>query len=753
MKAPKPPTDVKKQGWSWSLDPEIYDQCPELSPAEKLELGYWVHHNGRGYGIISDATAEALRRLVQPINDTIATLDLPSPYSGRIGLQLILLAMHQRGTSFWAWSSADWIDTIGKSHEEFQQRFDKPQGRQHLLAFAYVLREFMDFWELPFEKSGLATKVFGKARVNAEIERVLTIMGEQGYGVQGDQRYQYRAVISAAMLSNRSPYLADLTEESLDIARKQIKRNKHQHGFMALSVALERLGILDRPIQRLNQENRTPGSKGAMEGVDPEWADLCLRWFNTSTLTTTTRDGYFYSLLLAGRWLAQKHPEVTHPNQWTRSLAAEYVGAVNRMVVGEYSKPSRHQIIGQPFSARTKSGCLAAMRTFFFDCREWEWIEEKFNAQSAFATPKPVKALIQPSPKQIDDTVWAKLLAAGLSFNSDDLDSPNTCGERPHWYPAEMIRALAVVWLFCGLRKDDIRSLRVGCIRWIEPDQVKPDGDETPTPDLEGRICLLDIPPGKNGRPHTKAVDAIVGKAIQAWETIRPEQSLFTDRRTSEQVHYLFAYRSQRLGDPYLNKSLIPFLCNQAGVPEQDIHGKITSHRGRHTILTQLSQFMTIPQLQSWSGHKSTDALMHYLQTTLLKQAEAYQKSDYFKRNQRTFEVLIDREAITTGTAAQGEPWQYHKLSEQGYCVYDFFDHCPHKMACPQCRFYRPNSVVLQKLQQNKANLQKMLIEIELTDDERAAVEEGVQAFDLLCEKLADVQTPEGPTPRQLRSV
>ena len=292
-----------------------------------------------------------------------------------------------------------------------------------------------------------------------------------------------------------------------------------------------------------------------------------------------------------------------------------------------------------------------------------------------------------------------------------------------------------------------------GCIRWMEADEVKFDGEEAPTPDSEGKICLLDVPPGKNGRAFTKAVDAIVGKAIQAWEDVRPQQAPFIDRRTGEEVHYLFAWRSHRLGDPYLNKTLIPLLCDKAGVPEEDVRGKITSHRARHTIFTQLSEFMTIPQLQSWSGHKSTNSLMHYLKSTLSKQAAAYQKTDYFKRNLRTFEVLIDQEAITNGAAARGEPWKYHKLGDDGYCVYDFFDQCLHKMACPRCPFYHPNSIVLQKLQQNKTSWQKMLIEIELTEDERSVVEEEVQSLERLCEKLVDIKTPGGITPRQLKGI
>jgi len=43
-----------------------------------------------------------------------------------------------------------------------------------------------------------------------------------------------------------------------------------------------------------------------------------------------------------------------------------------------------------------------------------------------------------------------------------------------------------------------------------------------------------------------------------------------------------------------------------------------------------------------------------------------------------------------------------------------------------------------------------MLTEIPLTDDERGAVEDGASAVDRLFERLRDVPTPAGPTPRNL---
>jgi hypothetical protein len=39
---------------------------------------------------------------------------------------------------------------------------------------------------------------------------------------------------------------------------------------------------------------------------------------------------------------------------------------------------------------------------------------------------------------------------------------------------------------------------------------------------------------------------------------------------------------------------------------------------------------------------------------------------------------------------------------------------------------------------------------IPLTEEERAAVEEGVYVCEKLCQKMADVPTPAGPTPLEL---
>ncbi|MFI0155760.1 hypothetical protein [Streptomyces lydicus] len=115
----------------------------------------------------------------------------------------------------------------------------------------------------------------------------------------------------------------------------------------------------------------------------------------------------------------------------------------------------------------------------------------------------------------------------------------------------------------------------------------------------------------------------------------------------------------------------------------------------------------------------------------------------------RTIEVLVDRDAVASGAAATGEPWQYYDLGH-GWCTYSFFEQCQHRMACARCDFYTPKNSSKAQLLEAKENLQRMFASIPLTEDERAAVDDGQAAIDALRARPTDVPTPAGPTPREL---
>ena len=148
--------------------------------------------------------------------------------------------------------------------------------------------------------------------------------------------------------------------------------------------------------------------------------------------------------------------------------------------------------------------------------------------------------------------------------------------------------------------------------------------------------------------------------------------------------------------------------------------------------------------------HRSPTATQHYVKVTPTRLAKSYSDAGYFERNVRMVEVLVDKEVVMAGSAGR-EPWRYFDLGH-GYCTYEFFDQCPHRMACAKCAFYRPKGSTEAQLLEAKANLLRMQQAIPLKDEELAAVEEGVTAMERLLAQLVDVPTPAGPTPRQLQA-
>ena len=64
--------------------------------------------------------------------------------------------------------------------------------------------------------------------------------------------------------------------------------------------------------------------------------------------------------------------------------------------------------------------------------------------------------------------------------------------------------------------------------------------------------------------------------------------------------------------------------------------------------------------------------------------------------------------------------------------------------------FYLPKDSSRAQLLEAKANLQRMIQEIPLREDGRAAVDEGVSLMDKLIASLADVPAPAGATPCEI---
>src|ERR687885_2433139 len=78
--------------------------------------------------------------------------------------------------------------------------------------------------------------------------------------------------------------------------------------------------------------------------------------------------GMFSTILIAGRWAAEKHPDSIGPEKWTRDMAAEYVADTLQATIGQWAGVNRNRTRwGQPLSAVRKAQRMDALRSFFID--------------------------------------------------------------------------------------------------------------------------------------------------------------------------------------------------------------------------------------------------------------------------------------------------------------------------------------------------------------------------------------------------
>jgi integrase len=726
------------------LDLSGFDRTPSLLTDERdalTSLG-WQLRRCRGY---DRALLEwhAVERLLAPLDAAARALQNvadPSrqPRLCRDAIAAILIRCVKDNSVYWNWSEEDWVRLAGThwrafrtpwpTHVDVSVRFD-------VVACGYLLCGFDAFHRLGrFNRLALAYRIFGREAAEGALERIVAMLETWGYR-SARTDLQMRTVVAQLLLVNRSARLEDVTEETLSRLREDLCVGRRGSSLHAVHRAIAGLGFAKSPVKSSHNQ----GAHG--DKIASQWMTWIERWFATSTLAPSARRVFRHSLERTGRWLLAEHPTIVTPADWSRETCAAWVAQVLRSQIGDYveRRAGLGSRIGRPLAPTTMANHISAVRTLLRDSQEWGWCPRRFDPIKALAIPRSVHAMIGPKPRVIADDIWAKLLWAGLNLETKDL---TVVGIRA--YPLELLRALALTWLFSGQRSDEIVRLRVGCIRWQPADPA------TST----GPICLLDIPVNKTGSAFTKPVDPVLGRAVEAWEAARPARPPMIDRKTGEAADLLFACRVIPVAKKYINEGLIPMLCRKAGLAPNDIRGRITSHRARATIASQLynaKEPMTLFELQAWLGHRSPRTTQYYAQITPNTLTKAYTDAGYFARNVRTIEVLIDREAILTGAAAAGEPWQHYDLGH-GYCSYTFFEQCAHRMACARCDFYIPKADSRAQLLEAKTHVDRRLAMIPLTDSERAAIELDSGALERLLEELADKPTPTGQTPRQLSS-
>lgn len=746
---------------AWILRPRPYDSSPitKLEFRELDRIVRMVERPPRHVRITELRRSEVLKRFVEPVGLAVAHVHENQGISSQSGRRArtvvtngIATAMYTRKVGYGQWTFDDWVD-VTREIGEF---------RNTVMAVGYLV------CGLPLHRTRgahlkfvvFAESVFGPDLVHAQAQPVSDVLTQWGYSaittsselspskIRGSSG-RAMVLLADAFLENRSPNLQDVTNDVLQGIRDRpgIHPN-HRSVCTAVSRALHALGLVDTPLKKLTAGRAEEIGKRYYAGVHPDWAAWVRRALEVSLYTKK----HSFTMRSAGKamglWLAEHHPEVTHPDQWTAEIAAGWVSAVNRSVIGQWGNILNNlkpELIGKPLQASTKACVLTSTRDFFRTLKRARLVSlPHLEIDEDFATPAAITRLIGPKPRDITQAAWMKLVWASLNLSDEDCAGV--------LYPPEFVRAVAVVWTHCGLRRDEIARLRVGCVRDVSDKVISEMVGEEGAKAARG-ICILDVPVGKTNTEDSKPVGKAAADAIRAWEAVRPSQPAKLDQKTKEYTHFLFSYRAFQVGLDFLNRSLIPLLCQKAGVPREDVPGrKITSHRGRASAATwyyNTRNGMTLEELQVWLGHKHIASTQRYVRPSRVRQAKRFAE---MHANSYLVEVILDREVVESGAAARGHPWMFFPLGNGDSCANPFYAQCPHRMACPQCDFHVPAKSQKATALEAKKGIERMLMEMPLDEDERAAMEGGIAAFEKMLDKLNDIPTPDGRTPRQIRN-
>ncbi len=712
------------------IDLSGIDRDPELQRDERQALRAWIDQPTH-FAEIRDA----IPRVWAPLA-AIHDRQPPEKNGTKKGWQWILRHLYREDCTIWGVPDESWLP-------DFTTNYSASQARPYVFCYAYVLRNYPFSPALVRHVSAKisARLIFGSATfdaVYAQIEDALLSLGYHPPSL----RQALPTTLATLMLTTRTSDLAAYTEETLRDLEAGGYGNIVRLNCGKVSRALSLLGYLPEPI-RMRYYKRFKDRD--TRGIAPDWVALAHRWRDTSTIGAATRQSGHGFVLRIGLWLADKHPKIRRPRDWTPEIAAEAIALVSNMKVGDYALPSAPPVpahrLGKPLSYNSQCAVIMHLRRFFMDVEIWEWEKLRFNPRYHLTTPTRILRQRGVNPRIVDERVWTKLIWASLNLQPEDVKS------KRH-YPFALVRAVGVVWTHAGLRENEIRRLRVGC----SVPQTEAIETEHGEPVPAGTLTYLTVPPGKTAREFVKPVSIAVHVAIKAWMEERSVQPDLLDAKTGERVQYLFAHRGKMVGQSFIDETVIPALCEKAGVPREDSRGNITSHRARASIVTALAnspQGLSLPELMKWVGHSCSRSTMHYLAIRPTRLAATFAQAD---RMAHMIEVLLDHEAVVNGDAATGQPYKFYDLGDS-FCTNPFWSTCPHRMACARCDFNLPKESSRAQALEARTSVQRLLEEVPLSDDERTAAEGDRDAVDRLIGKLEDQVTLDGRTRREIEAI
>lgn len=320
-----PAITVERPSWVLALAGNRYDRSPLLSAGERSAISQLAGSRTRWPADLS----LALARLTAPIDDVLTVVCPQAAWWGRYPTRRALVgAMAGSGEAFWGWNRDRWADVAREADAQI---------RQSVLSVAYLLCGQRDL-HLEFRgfKARLfASRVFGPEPVKKTIEIVQGHLDNLGHATVLGRPNMQRALFDVILLAG-SPLLEDLAArpELLAALRCAETNNARRHGVEQLGRTLVEMGVL-RALPFATQPSREEWLARSQAGkidVPAVWLAWTRRWFETSTLSRSSRAHTYYGLVKAGRWLQREHPDRAEPASWDRELAAAWIAAVDGLL-------------------------------------------------------------------------------------------------------------------------------------------------------------------------------------------------------------------------------------------------------------------------------------------------------------------------------------------------------------------------------------------------------------------------------------
>lgn len=768
------------RGWQLPLYRKRYDTTPQLSAKELSALDDYLHVRVSHMSPTSHQARNArkdLKRFEQPLRDLGSGRHWHDEHLKAVmaGVRLVLYKeMARRKTAFWAWSSDEWRETVCYTRAEFNQRFFRPDhlrsdhtsgDRLLLLLFAYLVCDGAVLHVRQYEAEKIATAVFGAAPIQAAVGRVNAALISRGYSPKRDGRKILTTVLCRLFLHNRSPYLEDLSIQVIWDMADALERFPRKSTFgdyraCAIKVGrtLHELDILPSWTEPQRREESYPNEAKQNPEDANSWNSWVDAWYAHDTaLSLPARRSARDYLRCSGRWLATTHPEITSPEQWDEAVALEYVEHVSSGTAGTWAGAERRSELkklgklGNPLAPRTIDRYLQHVRVFFLTLQQRplqvgtqppKRIGIRFNPQIALRTPPHIKRKIQPDPRDIDVNIWYKLTYAAATLSEEDLKR-----NLPHlFYPLELYQAVALLWVSAGRRVNELTRLRVGCIR-REWDPGMLDERGVPVADETGeqreRLCYLHVPLNKTRGPFWVWVPPYVADVVESWEKKRPKhQPKLLDSKDNSLADFLFCFRGRQIGIRFINKTIIPLLCEVAGVPERDARGQITSHRGRSSRASLLRSLgVSLDDISEYLGHKNRNAVLQYARTQPVQLARTIREAD---KNARIAHGILDP------GAAVGKPNTFFLLhqgpdGQRTYCANPSWVSCKKRMDCGHCTMF-VGAEAAERLETRNGVVYFQAF-VPLTPAERAACQGDLDALNDELKTMRAEPLPEPPSP------